>query len=504
MLIERALVACLFLLAFCAPHSIAGTQIAWGVGLLIWIIRFTVRPRPQLHRTPVDYALLGFFIITFISALASYDPDVSIGKLRAASLFTIVYLVAENVASRRMLRLLVLTLVASCMINVVYTFGQRATGRGVKVLKLTADSPLRAAGINEGDTLLRVDGTALDKPNKLARALTINETGAPPLALLRVYRLEWQFNAGVPRGALLAGATPEARLGLLGWTRGRDERASGFYGHYTTYAEVLQLIGSLAFGLLIAQHRKLSWRQLSWRSVLLAAACAGIGVALLLTVTRASWLSFLLSVVVMVLVGLGSRRAVLVVALGALLVVPLGLYVLQQKRGVGFFDRKDGSITWRTTVYREGFALFVREPRHVIIGVGMDSLKRHWREWKLFDNGRLPVGHMHSTPLQLALERGLPALLFWLAVVFIYARMLWRLWRAPALDDWRERGLVLGALGGLCGFFASGLVHYNLGDSEVVMVFYLIMGLALALERLSKSPVSSPQSQVPSPKSKTV
>jgi O-antigen ligase len=495
MLIERALAACLFLLAFCAPHSIAGTQIAWGVGLLIWIVRLTLRPRPPLQRTPVDYALLGFFILTFISALASYDPDVSIGKLRAASLFTIVYLVAQNITSRRILRLLALTLVASCMINVVYTFGQRAVGRGVKVTKLAADSPLRAAEIKEGDTLLRVDGAALHSPDELARALAApTAEGEQARARVGVYRLEWRFDAFVERGALLAGATPEAQLGLTGWTRGRDERASGFYGHYTTYAEVLQLVGSLAFGLLIAHRRKRSWQ-----GVLLAAAVAGLGAALLLTVTRASWLSFLLSIVVMSLVGVGSRRAVLAVALGALLVVPLGLYVLQQKRGVGFFDRSDGSISWRTTVYREGFALFAREPRHVLVGVGMDSLKRHWREWGLFDGGRLPVGHMHSTPLQLALERGLPALLLWLAVVFLYARMLWRLWRGRALEDWRERGLVLGALGGLVGFFASGLVHYNLGDSEVVMVFYLIMGLTLALERFARIP--SPESQVPSPKS---
>ncbi len=478
--LERALAACLFLLAFCAPHSIAGTQIAWGVGLLVWVVRLALRPRPRLHRTPIDYALLGFFILTFVSALVSYDPDVSIGKLRAASLFTIVYLVAENVTTRRWLRLLAFTLVVSCMINVVYTFGQRIVGRGMKVIELAADSPLRAAGINEGDTLLRVDGAAFHAPDALARALAANEPDARPARLI-VYRREWMFETKAARGSLLAGATPEARLGLTKWTRGRDQRASGFYGHYTTYAEVLQLIASLAAGLLIALKRKRSWQ-----GALLAVAVAAMGAALLLTVTRASWLSFLLSVVVMSLVGAGSKRAVAAVALGALLVVPVGLYVLQQKRGVGFFDRKDGSISWRTTVYREGFELFVREPRHVLVGVGMDSIKRHWREWELFDKGRLPVGHMHSTPLQLALERGLPVLLLWLTVVFLYARMLWRLWRAPALMDWRERGLALGALGGLAGFCASGMVHYNFGDSEVVMVFYLIMGLALALERLAR------------------
>jgi hypothetical protein len=46
------------------------------------------------------------------------------------------------------------------------------------------------------------------------------------------------------------------------------------------------------------------------------------------------------------------------------------------------------------------------------------------------------------------------------------------------------RGLALGALGGTVGFFTSGLVHYNWGDSEVVMVLYFVMGLSLVLERM--------------------
>ncbi|MGA9994233.1 MAG: hypothetical protein WBP93_02410, partial [Pyrinomonadaceae bacterium] len=46
--------------------------------------------------------------------------------------------------------------------------------------------------------------------------------------------------------------------------------------------------------------------------------------------------------------------------------------------------------------------------------------------------------------------------------------------------------IVLGALGGLLGFMTSGIVHYNWGDSEVVMIFYIIMGITLGLERLSR------------------
>lgn len=121
----------------------------------------------------------------------------------------------------------------------------------------------------------------------------------------------------------------------------------------------------------------------------------------------------------------------------------------------------------------------------------MDSIKAHWREWGLFDNGRIPMGHMHSNILQLVLERGAPALLMWLLMVLFYWRMLWQVFRQIVFDStyhnaWLDQGIVLGALGGLTGFFVSGLVHYNWGDSEVVMVFYFIMALALIIERQTR------------------
>jgi O-antigen ligase len=295
-----------------------------------------------------------------------------------------------------------------------------------------------------------------------------------------LYRVEALPVTELRRENLLEGQTAEARLGIGDWSYGRDERATGFFGHYTTYAEALQLIASLALGLLLALRRK--W---SWKGALVAAAFAGMCGALILTVTRASWLGLLLSAFTVALVG-ASRRTLFITAAVALPLVAAGLFVLQQKRQVGFIDTKEGSTAWRLMVYRESLDLLAREPRHLLVGVGMDSIKRHYREWGLFDKGRQNWSHLHSTPLQIAVERGLPALLVWLALVLLYARMLWRLARPGLLDDWVERGLALGALGGLVGFFVGGFVHYNLGDSEVVMIFYLIAGLALAAERLAR------------------
>src|ERR1700730_3334415 len=121
----RAILFWLFVFAIFAPHSIAVTQGAWLLGMLFWVIRLFLYPRPKTYRTPIDYALLGFFILTGVSVVLPSEPMVSIGKLRAASLFTIVYLFAENVPSRRVVRLLAVTLVASCLLNVLYTAGMR-------------------------------------------------------------------------------------------------------------------------------------------------------------------------------------------------------------------------------------------------------------------------------------------------------------------------------------------------------------------------------------------
>src|SRR6266542_2999295 len=255
--IDRLIVVSLFLFAAFASHSIAATQTAWALGMLLWLARFTCYPRPRLSRTTVDYALFGFFLLSGISAFASYEPLVSIGKLRGASLFTIVYLFAENIPSRRVLRLLVLTLLASFMVTVLYTAGQRVIGRGVKVHGVAAGSPLSAAimtegrnttpqPIRDGDTIMEVDGTRVRNAADLALALDASH--GPGTARVKIYRAEWAPILQVPRGALLPGTGPEEHLGILDWSRGRDWRASGFYGHYVTYAEALQLVLALALG----------------------------------------------------------------------------------------------------------------------------------------------------------------------------------------------------------------------------------------------------------------
>lgn len=478
--LEQTIIICLFLIAAFAPHSIAITQGAWLLGMTLWVVRLFIYPRPKLFRSPLDYALFGFFILSGISGLFSYAPLISIGKMRAASLFTLVYLVSQNVRSLKQVRWLALTLIASSMINVLWTAEQLAVGKGVKVQGVSAQSPLakavfhtrtvtKATPIVDGDTVWQVDGQNIGSPDELAAALA----SGSDVAKVRIYRVEWMPELEVPR-ELLTGTNALQQLGISSWSRGRDWRATGFFGHWVTYSEVLQLIASLALGIFLGLKQKKSLVAL-----LLIVAVLGLGFALGMTVTRASWIGFAVSALAMLLLT-SSRRTLLLVGAFAIPLVLASVVLLQQKRSIGFFDRSDQSTSWREMVWTEGTALLISKPRHLVFGIGMDSIKSNWQKWGLFDNGRQPIGHMHSNILQIALERGIPALIVWVILQAIYLRMLWRITRR---QEGFVRGLVIGALGGALGFLVSGVVHYNWGDSEVITVYYFIMGLCLVVDR---------------------
>jgi len=489
-LLERVVFIFLILTILSAPHSIAATQIAWLTGMFIWVIHLFIAPRPRLVRTSLDIALWAFLGWSVVSSVFSYAPDISVDRLRNVLLFLIFYFVVNNLRNIRAVKFLALALIFSCMVNVLWTPIERIFGRGVEVSGVRAESPLAktpvitGSPIADGDTIIQVNKKKIRSPETLLAEIEKTE-----VSQVVYYRPDYNSIVKVKRADLLNGENALERLGISNWKHSRVWRSSGFYGHYTTYSEVLQLIASLVFGVFIALDKKRS------RLGLVLLFClAGMAFALLLTVTRASQLGFLVAAFSIVLIN-GNRKMLLTLAAIILPVALVGLIFLQQSRKVGFFDSQDESTKWRQTVWREGFDLWTANPRHFFLGVGMDSIQRYKEQWHLFDDGKLPVGHFHSTPLQLVVERGLPALLLWLLILWIYARTLLRWVEVqsskfkvqslengnPQSNDWLSRGIILGAFGSIIGFFTSGLVHYNLGDAEVAMVFFLLMGLSISL-----------------------
>ena len=524
--LERVAFIFLILMIVSAPHSIAATQTAWLCGTLAWIIRFFVKPYPSASanplrlQKPLDYALWFFLFWSGITAVLSLAPDISLDRLRNTLLFLIFYFVIGNLRSIRAAKLLAFALIFSAMVSVIWTPIERIFGRGVEVAGVTADSPLTKAVylennsekivLKDGDTLLEVNKKKIRTPEDLVTVLEQNETVS-----LKFYRPDYYLPVQIKRADLLGGTTALEKLGIISWKRSRNWRSTGFLSQYVTFAENLQFIISLTFGLLIAaigrKKSKLNDSEnenkqdfflfrLFSSSYFLFFCVFAMSVALLLTVTRASQLAFLISAFSIVILN-GNRKLILGLVAVVLPVALVGLFFLQQSRNVGFFDAKDDSTKYRETVWREGFDLWTNNPRNFTIGVGMDSIKRFAKDWHLYDDGKLPPGHFHSTPLQLLVERGFPALLLWLWILFLYGRTLLRFqipdsrfqipdsrFRNPKSKiqnlspaDWQMKGIVLGCFGGLIGFFSSGIVHYNLGDAENAMVFFMLMGISVCL-----------------------
>src|SRR5215204_2283646 len=450
--LERTAFIFLTVMILFAPHSIAVTQSAWLIGMLASVLRLFFKPHAAFKFTAIHYALLAFFLWSVVSSVFSYAPDISLDKLRGVSLFLIFYFVYPNLKTLRAARFLVFALIFSTMFAVLWTPLERIIGRGVEIYDFRG-SAFDQIGLQDGDAILQIDGKKVNSLEEMQRRMFENPT-APQFKAL-VYRTDAYTPVEIPRTRIKPAASAEESLGIGRWSRSRNWRAAGFYGHFTTFAEVLQMIISLAFGIFIAcfskseppaaaggfsestekhKSRRIFTRPLP--PAVLTICLAFMALALLLTATRASQFAFLVSSVVIVLLN-GNRKIIFTLAALILPVVIVGLLVYQQTRGIGF-DLSDKSTQYRTMMWRDGTRLWTQNARNFTFGVGMDSIKRYWREWDLFDKGREPMGHFHSTLVQLAVERGLPALLIWLTILGIYARTLRRFLRRGEKEKRRK------------------------------------------------------------------
>ena len=133
------------------------------------------------------------------------------------------------------------------MVNVLWTPIERIAGRGVEIQGISEMSPLKKALLWEGDTLLKAN----DKPVKTPEDL-VSEIKQKEISKVFFYRPDFYYSVDVKRADLLEGSNALEILGIQNWKKSHNWRSQGFYGHYVTYAEVLQLIASLVFGLLVA------------------------------------------------------------------------------------------------------------------------------------------------------------------------------------------------------------------------------------------------------------
>ncbi|MBZ5514887.1 MAG: O-antigen ligase family protein [Acidobacteriia bacterium] len=473
--LAKSLYLCLIIFVLAAPHSIAVTQVAYSMAWLLWLMRWWllggVSPFPQR----LGWPMLAFLVLSTISAAFSFAPLESWLEIKKVGLLFVAVLWSQTMTSVRLVKWISSLLIASCLVNVAYTGWQYTFGIGAQLRQVSPESKAARAGLLEDDSIALVGRYRVRDRGQLLCALAGPDLGSPiRLTVLR----------GTPRKKIRLdldhAAVEELRQGitrdqvLVG--RGHPLRAQGFYDHYVTYADVLVQIGLLAFSLFATYPGEKGWRKL-----LLGLAVLGMASALWLTLTRAAMASFLIGCLLVAYLTYRRRARLAMVGLVVIAVV-VGGFLLHRNRGVGWLSLQSPEAQYRLLMWKDGFRLIQDYPW---LGVGMGSLKTHWRDLHIEAYQMFPLkSHFHSSPIQIAVERGLLTLAAWLWLLAGYFRVLARLVRSTVKNDWYLRGITVGLVSSACAFLLGSLTDYNWGDSEVVTVLWMFLGWALALDRL--------------------
>jgi O-antigen ligase len=256
--------------------------------------------------------------------------------------------------------------------------------------------------------------------------------------------------------------------GAPAWLYHRCYRARGFFSIYMTLAGVLNLV------LLANPPRLLSGAALDrWLGLPWLVALGG----LVATYTRGAWLGFTAGALVL----LPKTRRGCWLLLGGL--VLLGLVTLAgpqhlRQRLLSMGDPDDPTVRERVYMWRSGMAMWRRHP---LLGMGPGGVKREYRSYALPEAIKKATGHLHNTPLQILVERGVLGLAAWLWLWIVFYAHGVKLWCRLPETATPERALVAGSFAAITGFLVAGLTEYNFGDSEVVMVAWAIMALPFVL-----------------------
>jgi O-antigen ligase len=291
------------------------------------------------------------------------------------------------------------------------------------------------------------------------------------LVLFLIVPLAYRFVRG-DRGATLitvivsAGAASAAygifQYGILNYDH-LELRVRGTLGHYMTYSGLVMLVICVALARILFGRRDRLWAAL---------VMPALAVAVAVTFTRSAWIGICAAAAL--LFALKDFRLFAVVPILAAIFFAVAPPALMS-RFVSIINLKDPTNRDRVAMLREGERM-VRA--HPFAGVGPNMVEARYADFRGPDAVEPVNAHLHNVPVQIAAERGLPALAIWLASVVVSTFDLVRAFRAE-----RHPVLAAAALAAMAAALAAGLFEYNFGDSEFLMLLLLVITLPFAAAR---------------------
>jgi O-antigen ligase len=248
-------------------------------------------------------------------------------------------------------------------------------------------------------------------------------------------------------------------------------RPQGLLGHYMTYSGLVMLVTCAAAARLLFSKQRL-WPLLMMPALL---------VALALTFTRSAWIGTCAGVAFLFLLK-GDLRLIAVLPMLAALFLVLAPPQITN-RFYSMFDAKDPTSVDRVTMLRVGARMIKAHP---LTGVGPTLVEDRYREYLSSSEPQHVNPHLHNVPMQIAAERGLPAIAIWIWLIVTLVIGLFKRLKIP-----EARFLAAAALACVVAMLTAGQFEYNFGDSEFLMLFLVLMTLPYAASAGARPATSS-------------
>ncbi len=238
------------------------------------------------------------------------------------------------------------------------------------------------------------------------------------------------------------------------------QRPSGSMGHYMTYSGLLMLIITVAVSRILFGNSE---------RMLALIVLPALVVALVVTLTRNALVGACVGVGLLLVLKNFRLLVIAPIAVGAFFAVAPTPVI---DRVYSSFDLHDPTNRDLLAMVTAGNAM-VRY--HPITGVGPEMVQIVYADY------RPPTGvneinqHLHNVPLQIAAERGLPALLLWGWFVVMVVIDLMNKYRQP-----QSRALAAAGLASVACMLTAGMFEYNFGDSEFLMLLLVLITLPAA------------------------
>ena len=252
-------------------------------------------------------------------------------------------------------------------------------------------------------------------------------------------------------------------------------RANGFYGHPMTLGGWLCIFLPL---LLIEFFEKRLLGKYYWLSGIAFCVCSA---GLVFNATRGAWLAVaIVCGLLLIYYMLKSKRNVVI---GALFIILISVVLVNNPRFMHRLDTIDDftkyqSNTERILIWQSAWNMFKDHP---ILGVGLGQYTVNYQQKYISPQAKEPkLGHAHNNFMQMLAENGIVGfagfvtmfgyiifknLLAWFKVKNVYALMI---------------------VSATVCLLLQGFTEYNVGNSAVIKMYWLVLGLLVVLSELYK------------------